>query len=85
MDPASTTLGEIEREVLDALRRAREPVREAFLYERLRASGIAIDAERFIAIAERLAVLGHLLMVPEHDLPSRDPPPFEPRYYHLIG
>lgn len=84
MDPASTRLGGIEREILEALRRAGEPVREAVLYERVRARGIDVLPERFVAVAERLSILGHLRLVTEHDLPSHDPEPFEPRYYHLL-
>jgi hypothetical protein len=72
----------VEEVLLRVLRDAREPVREAVLYERLRARGVEIEPEDYLALTERLAVLGHLHIAVEHDLPARDPAPFRPRFYY---
>jgi len=71
--------------ILAALRDAGEPVREAVLHERVgrRMSGPA-DPERFLACLEHLVTEGRLRVAVEHDLPARDPAPFEARYYLAV-
>lgn len=73
---------QVEQIVRDLLRQAREPVREAVLYERARDRGAEIGAEAFLDVLERLATLGHVRIAVEHDLPARDPAPFGPRFYY---
>ena len=76
---------DVEERVTEALRAAGEPVREAVLYERVRDAGARIDAEVFVAVLERLATRGHVRMAVEHDLPTRDPEPFAPRFWSIVG
>jgi hypothetical protein len=75
---------DVEERVMEALRAAHEPVREAVLYERVRAHGVQVDPDGFLAVLERLATLGHLRVAVDHELPARDPEPFQPRYYHPV-
>ena len=71
--------------IIASLREAGEPVREAALAERVgRRLGEAPDPERLLAVLERLVTQGHLSVSVEHDLRVQDPPPYQPRYYHLI-
>lgn len=74
----------LETEILEALRRAGEPVREAALYERVVARGFDATPEHFLAAAARLETLGHLHLTVDHDTPARDPEPFEPRYLRVV-
>ena len=74
----------LETEILEALRRAGEPVREAALYERVVAAGIAATPEHFLAATARLETLGHLHLTVEHDRVGHDPEPFEPRYLRVV-
>jgi hypothetical protein len=74
----------VEELLLKLLRDAGEPVREAVLYERLRGLGVDIDPEDYLDLAERLAVLGHVHIAVERDLPARDPAPFQPRFYYPV-
>jgi hypothetical protein len=67
--------------VLDALREAHQPLREMVLYERLRERGAALSPEEFVALASDLAALGRVRVSVEHDLPARDPAPFQARFY----
>ena len=67
--------------VLAALREAHQPLREHVLYERVRERGAAVSPEEFVARANDLATLGLVRVAVEHDLPSRDPAPFQPRFY----
>ena len=75
---------ELETAIMEALRRAGEPVREAVLYERVSAAGHPADAERFLAEVARLETLGHLHATFDHETPARDPEPFEARYLRVI-
>lgn len=75
---------QLESAILDALRRAGEPVREAVLFERVRGGGIDVDPEPFLAEVARLETLGHLHLTVDHDTPARDPEPFEPRYLRVV-
>ncbi len=71
--------------IMASLREAGEPVREAVLAERVGARlGQPADPERFLSVLERLVTQGHLSVSVEHDLRAQDPPPYQPRYYHLI-
>jgi len=75
-DPAA----ELVAAVLGA---ARQPVREAVLYERLVERGAALEPERFQQLMEELLTLGQVRVAIDHELPSRDPPPFAARFYRL--
>lgn len=75
----------LETAILEALRRAGEPVREAVLYERVRSAGLDATPEHFLAATARLETLGHLHLTVDHDTPARDPEPFEPRYLRVVG
>jgi hypothetical protein len=71
--------------VLDFLRQAGEPVREAILYERV--AGLAKpppSAERFLAAVSHLVAEGRVRIDVEHELEVDDPAPFEPRYYRNL-
>jgi hypothetical protein len=75
----------IREAALATLRDAGEPLREAVLSERVvRRLGESVTPERFLAALERLVTEGHLRVAVEHDLPARDPAPFQARYYQLI-
>lgn len=74
---------EIEAAIEQHLRASGEPVREAFLYERVRADGIDMPGQEFIDVLMRLEVEGHVHMDPVHD-ELRDPAPFEPRFWRII-
>jgi len=74
----------LETEILEALRRADEPVCEAALYERVIAGGVDATPEHFLAVAARLETLGHLHLTVDHDRAGHDPEPFEPRYLRVI-
>jgi hypothetical protein len=74
----------LEALVLELLRAAGEPVREAVLYERVRAHGSDAGPELLLAVLERLATLGHLHVAVEHELPARDPEPFQPRFWRVL-
>ncbi|HEX2502347.1 MAG TPA: hypothetical protein VHK00_00260 [Miltoncostaeaceae bacterium] len=67
--------------MLAALREADQPLREMVLYERLRERGAALSPEEFVALASDLATLGRVRVTVEHDLPARDPAPFQARFY----
>ena len=74
---------EIEAAIERHLRASGEPVREAFLYERVSADGIAVAPDDFVAVLVRLEVEGHVHMDPVHD-EVRDPEPFAPRFWRII-
>ena len=74
----------LENAILEALRRAGEPVREAVLFERVRGGGIEVAPEPFLAEVARLETLGHVHLTVDHDTPARDPEPFEPRYLRVV-
>ena len=77
VDAADQTRGLI----LEALGEAHQPLRESVLYERVLERGAPVSAEEFVALASDLATLGLVRVTVEHDLPSHDPPPFQPRFY----
>ncbi len=74
----------IEDSIAGHLRAAGEPVREAFLYERVQADGLDVAGEDFIAVLLRLEVEGHVHLDPVRDERVPDPPPFEPRFWRII-
>jgi hypothetical protein len=76
---------DVEEAVMRALRAADEPVREAVLYERVRARVPGLDADLMLAVLERLATEDHVHLAVEHDLPAHDPPPFQPRFWRVTG
>jgi len=80
---ADDRLQQIEAAIEGHLRASGEPVREAFLYERVRGDGIDLPGEEFIAVLMRLETEGHLHMDPAHD-EHRDPAPFAPRFWRII-
>lgn len=73
----------IEAGIVAHLRAAGEPVREAFLYERVRADGVDVSGEEFITVLLRMETEGHLHMDPVHD-ERRDPAPFGPRFWRIV-
>lgn len=73
----------VEAGITKHLRASGEPVREAFLYERVRADGVDVSGAEFITVLLRLEVEGHLHMDPVHD-ERRDPAPFEPRFWRIV-
>jgi hypothetical protein len=76
---------DVEASVLELLRASGEPVRESVLYERVRSRLDDVDPELLLAVLERLATLGRLHVTIEHDLPGRDPAPFQPRFWHVVA
>lgn len=76
-------VNQIEHAALAHLRAAGEPVREAFLYERVRADGVQVAGDDFIAVMMRLEVEGHVHVDPARDQ-VRDPAPFQPRFWRVI-
>jgi hypothetical protein len=73
---------DLARSILESLRRAREPVLEPVLYERVVAQrGADVPAERFLAVLERLLVKGRIRLSMERETPPRVADPFQPRYY----
>lgn len=80
---ASERLNQVERAITRHLRASGEPVREAFLYERVSADGVEVSAGDFIAILLRMETEGHVHMDPVHD-ELRDPEPFEPRFWRIV-
>ena len=75
---------DLENAIMETLRRAGEPVREAVLFERVTVGGHPTDPESFLAEVARLETLGHLHVAFDHETPARDPEPFEPRYLRVI-
>lgn len=76
-------LHRVEASIVDHLRASGEPVREAFLYERVRGDGVNLSGDEFIAVLLRLEIEGHLRVDPVHDDRQVDPEPFEPRYWRV--
>ena len=74
----------LESAIMETLRLAGEPVREAVLFERVLGSGHATEPEAFLAEVARLETLGHLHVTFDHETPPHDPEPFEPRYLRVI-
>jgi hypothetical protein len=77
---------ELREAIIDALRSADEPVREAALYQRIAARvADSPTEEHFLDTAAHLAVEGHLTVVIDHEETGRrDPAPFDARFYHLV-
>jgi hypothetical protein len=73
----------VEEAITRHLRASGEPVREAFLYERVREDGVEVSGDDFIAVLLRLEVGGHLRVDPVHDDRAADPEPFAPRYWRI--
>ena len=80
--PETSRLSQV---ILDVLRQAAEPVREAILYERV-AGHVKPppSAERFIAAVSHLVAEGRVRIDIEHELQVADPAPFESRYYRPL-
>lgn len=76
-------VNQIEDAVLRHLRASGEPVREAYLFERVRADGVDVDGEGFIAVLMRMEVEGHVHVDSARD-ELRDPAPFQPRFWRVI-
>ena len=72
--------------ILAALHTAREPVREAVLYERVRERVDHPPApQHFIDTISHLAIEQHLAIAPDREPPlTPDPAPFQGRYYRLV-
>jgi hypothetical protein len=75
----------VEVLVMDVLRAAGEPLRESVLYERVRDRRDDVDPELLLAVLGGLATTGHLHVALEHDMPGRDPAPFQARFWHPVG
>jgi hypothetical protein len=73
---------ELAQAIMQTLRRAREPVLESVLYERVRGqrSG-GPTPEHFLAVLERLLMLGHTRLSVEREPRVRAEAPFQARYY----
>lgn len=80
---ARERVNQIEDAVLRHLRASGEPVREAHLFERVRADGVDVDGEGFIAVLMRMEVEGHVHVDPARDEVA-DPAPFQPRFWRVI-
>jgi hypothetical protein len=80
-DDAESATEPVRDVLLAALREAHQPLRESVLYERVRERGAAVAPDEFVAVAYDLVTRGLVRVAVEHDLPSRDPPPFQPRFY----
>ena len=68
--------------IIAHLRSAGEPVREAYLYERVGGASTATP-ELFLGALVRLEVEGHVHVDPVHD-EVNDPAPFQPRFWRII-
>jgi hypothetical protein len=77
--------GAVAHAAEEHLRRAREPVREVVLYERVRGDVPDLAPEELIGVLEALAARGRVHVTVEHDWPARDPEPFEPRFWRVTA
>ena len=68
--------------IISHLRSADEPVREAYLYERVGGDALA-SPDLFLDALVRLEVEGHVHVDPVHDV-VKDPAPFQPRFWRII-
>ncbi len=84
---APRTDAALREAILDALRAAGEPVREVALFARATAQidRTAPNPEHFLDTAAHLAAEGKIAVSIERDARSRDPEPFEARYYRLTS
>jgi hypothetical protein len=67
------------------LRRAGGPVREVVLYERAKAEIDDLVPEELIGVLEALAARGRVHVAVERDQLTRDPEPFEPRFWRVTS
>jgi hypothetical protein len=74
---------QVEAAILHHLRASGEPVREAFLYERVRGDGVDVSGNDFIEVLLRLEVERHVHVDPVRDDRQNDPAPFQPRYWRV--
>jgi hypothetical protein len=73
---------DLAQDIMQRLRRAREPVLESVLYERVRADQPgSLAPDRFLAVVERLLVQGRIRLSMQRETPVRAEPPFQARYY----
>ena len=73
---------DLAQAIMQALRRAREPVLESVLYERVRPDRAgAPTPAHFLAVLERLLTLGRIRVSVEREPRMRAEPPFQTRYY----
>jgi len=72
--------------IMESLRLASEPIREAVLFERVSTRVThAPSPQHFLDTADHLAVEGYLAVMMDHeDTGRRDPEPFRPCYYRLV-
>ncbi len=70
--------------ITEHLRASGEPVREAYLYERVGGES-AGSPEHFVDALLRLEVEGHVHLDSARDDSIRDPAPFQPRYWRIAG
>ena len=77
---------ELRAAIMQSLRLAAEPIREAVLFERVSSRVThAPSPKHFLDTAEHLAVEGYLtLMIDHEDTGQRDPEPFRACYYRLV-
>ncbi len=69
---------------IEHLRASGEPVREAYLYERVGGESVG-SPEHFVDALLRLKVEGHIHLDPAGDDSLDDPDPFQPRYWRIVG
>ena len=81
MGDTTTPLDEL---LLDTLRDAGEPVREAVLHERVRERGSDDEPEVVIAALHRLGELGHVHVAFDRETPAHDPEPFQARMWRIL-
>ena len=73
---------DLAQEIMQRLRRAREPVLESVLYERVRSERAGpLAPEHFLAVVERLLMQGRIRLSVERETRVRAQPPFQARYY----
>lgn len=72
---------QLHASILEHLRDSGEPVREAYLYERV-CAGVAVEPGQFVDALVRLEVEGRVHVDPVHD-EVRDQPPFQPRFWRI--
>jgi hypothetical protein len=80
---SSEILRRAEAATLSHLRAAGEPVREAFLFERVHSDVPGLQGEQFISVLLRLEVEGHVRVDTVRDDALPDPEPFAPRYWRV--
>ena len=76
---------DIEAAIVQHLRASDEPVREAYLYERVNGDGLGTDPAEFLAALMRLETEGHVHLDPARDDTQHDPEPFQPRFWRVVS